>query len=223
MKKTLCIMLSSLLLTSSSFALALTRPATTVSTNTTSVSSNTSTSSNSTVNSDLSSNATLDSLDTTKLKNLDPAYLVNIITELTKEIKSLKKKVSENEKLNQEQSKKLTENSTNNIQQDESIKKLQWEMAWAKLVAQGLDKSLTTFKTEIFPNHVHKLKGTAWVTVVSEWAGDRGHVVIPPLAKKWDGSTPESIKQKKKVMKRIQYTGTPIPYADYEKDVDSVN
>lgn len=210
-------MLSSLLLTSSSFALTSTRPTKTVSTNTTSVTSN------STANSDLSSNATLDSLDTKKLKDLDPVYLLNIITELTKEIKSLKKKINENEKIDQEQSKKLTENSTNNSQQDESIKKLQWEMAGAKLVAQGLDKSFTTFKTETFPNHVHKLKGTAWVTVVSEWAGDRGHVVIPPLAKKWDGSTPESIKQKKKVMKRIQYTGTPIPYTDYEKDVESVN
>jgi len=125
MKKILSIMLSSLLLTSSSFALTLTRPTKTVSTNTTSVSSNTPTTSNSTANSDLSSNAILDSLDTSKLKNLDPAYLINIITELTKEIKSLKKKVNENEKFDQEQNKKLTENSTSNNQQDESIKKLQ--------------------------------------------------------------------------------------------------
>lgn len=101
MKKILSIMLSSLLLTSSSFALTLTRP-TTVNTNTTSVTNNPSTTNNSNVNSDLSSNTTLDSQDTTKLKNLDPAYLVNIITELTKEIKSLKKKVNENEKFDQE-------------------------------------------------------------------------------------------------------------------------
>lgn len=155
-------------------------------------------------------------------KSTDQTLLLNMITALQKELTELKNKVADQNKLIASLTSKLSQADTDDANNKNDIKKLQAEMLAAKLLVSGLDKSLTTFKNETFANHVHKLIGKAWAMAQNEEAWWVSYIVNPPLAKKWDWSTAADILNKKKTLRRIQYTEGPVSKSDFEKDVASV-
>lgn len=204
LKKTLLVVITGCFLMQSGYALTLTRPVVT------------DTSSNTTAT--IQTPNSNSSIDLTKLdpstKTLDPSFVITSIMRLAKEIEVLKK---ENANLKKE-NESLKSNQSKN---KETTDRLEKEMAWAKLAIVWIDKTITSNK-KAFDNHVHKLIGKAWVMTQNEEAWWVSYVVNPPLAKKWDGSTPDDILKRKKTLRRIQYTEAPVSKEDFEKDIASV-